>query len=300
MHEFHELLDTASLAMARSEGFVPEDLHASLRANVASLRRRSGFFGDVMLVALAGGTGSGKSSLVNAIVGGDVVRTGVVRPTTDYATAIVPSHLREAVAPHIARLGIDVQMSVERDSAIVLIDLPDFDSIEEAHRHIVVEVLPVVDAVVWVFDPEKYADPDIHRTFLATLAPYSDQFVFALNKADTIGSTDVVDAMVRDLRRLLSADGLTDVEVVASSARAHDVWGVDDVVRSMDRRLDVKRTAYLKATTDFRVLADRGYRACLEDRESNGDSDARALAAATFVSLGVQAYAVHHSMKHQD
>ena len=296
MHQLNELVETASLAIARSEGILPSDLHESLQAAASSLRQRSGFFGDVLLVALAGGTGSGKSSLINALVGDDVVRTGIVRPTTDEATAVVPSHLRGSVAPHAARLGIDHQVTFDADSPVVLIDLPDFDSIEEAHRRIVSEVLPVVDAVVWVFDPEKYADPDIHRSFLASLAPYAEQFVFVLNKADSVAPDDV-DTMLGHLRELLVDDGLGDVDVVAASALTDTAGGVRDLRRSMDDRLDVKRTAYQKAAMDLRILADTGYRLSVSARDAAEDPDAVALSAATFVSLGVQAFEVHHSVQ---
>lgn len=296
MHQLNELVETASLAIARSEGILPSDLHESLQAAASSLRQRSGFFGDVLLVALAGGTGSGKSSLINALVGDDVVRTGIVRPTTDEATAVVPSHLRGSVAPHAARLGIDHQVTFDADSPVVLIDLPDFDSIEEAHRRIVSEVLPVVDAVVWVFDPEKYADPDIHRSFLASLAPYAEQFVFVLNKADSVPPDDV-DTMLGHLRELLVDDGLGDVDVVAASALTDTAGGVRDLRRSMDERLDVKRTAYQKAAMDLRILADTGYRLSVSARDAAADPDAVALSAATFVSLGVQAFEVHHSVQ---
>lgn len=296
MHQLNELVETASLAIARSEGILPSDLHESLQAAASTLRQRSGFFGDVLLVALAGGTGSGKSSLINALVGDDVVRTGIVRPTTDEATAVVPSHLRGSVAPHAARLGIDHQVTFDADSPVVLIDLPDFDSIEEAHRRIVSDVLPVVDAAVWVFDPEKYADPDIHRSFLASLAPYAEQFVFVLNKADTIPPADL-DTMLVHLRELLVDDGLGDVDVVAASALTNTAGGVRDLRRSMDDRLDVKRTAYQKAAMDLRILADTGYRLSVSARDAADAPDAVALSAATFVSLGVQAFEVHHSVQ---
>jgi GTPase SAR1 family protein len=84
-----------------------------------------------LVVATLGGTGTGKSALVNALLGSEVVQTGRERPTTTRPTIIC----RPDVTPDV--LGIDpasvelVQLDLPVLSELVLIDCPDPDTTEE-------------------------------------------------------------------------------------------------------------------------------------------------------------------------
>ena len=64
----------------------------------------SGFPGDAYVLALVGGTGVGKSSLLNALAGGDVSPASARRPTTSEPIAWVPRTERGArAAARVAR-----------------------------------------------------------------------------------------------------------------------------------------------------------------------------------------------------
>jgi hypothetical protein len=87
-----------------------------------------------LVVATLGGSGTGKSALVNALVGAEVVQTGRSRPTTMRPTLVC----RPDLTPEM--LGID-PASVERIECglpalrdLVLIDCPDPDTTEEEAR----------------------------------------------------------------------------------------------------------------------------------------------------------------------
>ena len=45
---------------------------------------------------------------------------------------------------------------------LVLLDLPDHDSTERAHRDEVDRLVQLVDMFIWVVDPQKYADAALH------------------------------------------------------------------------------------------------------------------------------------------
>ena len=294
MADVVEVLDIAELAIARSEGVVPDVERDGLEAVIRRARTRHGFIGEVLVVALAGGTGSGKSSLVNAIVGEPMLETGVVRPTTQTPTAITPVGVAADLEPLLASLSVEDRMITDALDTLVLIDLPDFDSIETAHRHVVEEVLPRVDAVLWVLDPEKYADPILHRDFLRELVGYERQFVFVLNQADRLG--DDVPAVLVSLGEHLRADGFVDPVVVASSAVDIEGQGasIADVEGAIERHLDAKSTALGKLAVDLRRAANAGWAAARHESEaSSGERWDAALAAATFVSLGVAAFELH-------
>jgi GTP-binding protein EngB required for normal cell division len=293
-----ELLDALDLAIARSEDIVTADLRGEMVDLARRSRLRSGFLGEVLVVALAGGTGSGKSSLINALVGFPVVETGVVRPTTQTATAVVPPRMSADLGPLLDALGVEQRITDRGVDDFVFIDLPDFDSIEKAHRHVVDDVMPRVDAVVWVLDPEKYADPVLHDQFLASLTGYESQFIFALNQADRLG--DDLDEAMDTLGALLAEDGFVDPRMCATTARTSSgAFEIEALTAAIGERLDTKRTAIAKLAIDSLAIAGTGWGACRAiDVRNAGDvaRDRVALGAATFVSLGVTAFGLKHAM----
>ena len=101
----------------------------------------------------------------------------------------------------------------------MLLDLPDHDSTTVAHRLEVDRLVGLVDVLVWVLDPQKYADAAVHERYLRPLAGHAGVMVVVLNQADRLPAHQV-DAALDDVRRLLAADGLGPVPVLATSAVA--------------------------------------------------------------------------------
>jgi len=250
------LLDLADMAIVRCEETLPSESRLEVARVVRRARRKLGYVGEALVVAFAGGTGSGKSSLINALVGEEVAPTGVIRPTTDEALAVVPIGSATNFVGLLADLDVPNRVEVAALKSTILIDLPDLDSTALAHRHIVESVLPVVDAVVWVFDPEKYSDKVVHDEFLAELSLYESQFVFVLNQADRLDSEAA--SVVDDLAELLISDGFEDPDVVTSVAREPFV-DISDLVTTLYRRLDAKKTVISKLATDLRMSANDGW-----------------------------------------
>jgi hypothetical protein len=102
---------------------------------------------------------------------------------------------------------------------MVLLDLPDVDSIEPAHRAEVDRLLDLVDVVVWVTDPQKYADLVVHDGYLRRMAATRGGFIVALNQTDRLLPVNLPQ-VAGDLRRLLDDGDLADVPLVATSATA--------------------------------------------------------------------------------
>ncbi|MEV7972900.1 GTP-binding protein [Cellulomonas sp. NPDC089187] len=181
---------------------------------------------DHTVVALLGGTGSGKSSVFNAIAGFDFAEVGVRRPTTSRAAACVWGTRGEAL---LDWLQVDADRRIERESALdgdteaplrglVLLDLPDHDSVDERHRETVDRLLPMADLLVWVVDPQKYADDALHSGYLRQLVGHEGAMVVLLNQVDLV-PVEQQDALVADVQRLIEQDGLTGVPVRPVSAR---------------------------------------------------------------------------------
>jgi hypothetical protein len=84
--------------------------------------------------------------------------------------------------------------------AVAVLDLPDLDSTSPQHRERVEAILPRVDAVAWVTDPEKYADAVLHDEFLARWLPRLARQIVVVNKGDRL-TPDEAEAIRRDLDR---------------------------------------------------------------------------------------------------
>ena len=173
-------------------------------------RRRLGLAADVYVLALVGGTGVGKSSLLNALAGRVVTSAGPRRPTTARPVAWVATSAAAIVAPLLERLGpVDRQLHDDQALAgVVILDLPDADSLEAANRATVDALLPLVDAVAWVTDPEKYADALLHDELLRHWIPRLDRQVVLLNKADRL-SGDEVEGVRTHLARIVAGELVT-------------------------------------------------------------------------------------------
>jgi 50S ribosome-binding GTPase len=156
--------------------------------------RRMGFPADAYVLALVGGTGVGKSSLLNALAGTDVSRASVRRPTTSHPIAWLPAADLESLAPLLDWVGVqDVREHEGRElGPVAILDLPDMDSLELDHRERVEAILPRVDAVAWVTDPEKYHDALLADDFLRAWLPRLSRQVVIVNKADRLAHVDAV------------------------------------------------------------------------------------------------------------
>ncbi|WP_371623474.1 50S ribosome-binding GTPase [Streptomyces sp. NBC_01116] len=166
------------------------------------------------VIAVAGATGSGKSTLFNALAGAPISDTGLRRPTTSQPIACswtdgaaglldrlaVPGRLRRR--PHPGPVAFD-----EALQGLVLVDLPDHDSAATEHRDQVDRALALVDAVIWVVDPEKYADAALHERYLRPLAGHAEVTFVVLNQTDRLPG-EAADLVLDDLRRLLDDDGI--------------------------------------------------------------------------------------------
>jgi len=203
-----------------------------IRTAIEGVRERLALGVDHTVVALAGGTGSGKSSLFNRISRLNFADVGAKRPTTARITACSWSDQATAL---LDWLEVDPERRITRGSeldgdaeqgleGLVLLDLPDHDSIEPAHQEVVDRVLPLVDLLVWVVDPQKYADDALHSGYLRKSVGLEASMVVALNQIDTVPTTQRGN-LVADMGRLLEEDGLSGVYVTMVSARTGEGLG---------------------------------------------------------------------------
>ena len=147
------------------------------------------------------------------------------------------------------------QGSPDKDlEGVVLLDLPDHDSTEVSHHLEVDRIVRLADMLVWVLDPQKYADAAIHDRYLAPLSTHSEVMLVVLNHIDSV-PPDRRRSMVEDVRRLLAADGLRDVPVIPMSAKSGD--GVADLRAELAKRVAAKKSTRQRVEADLRAAAAR-------------------------------------------
>ena len=248
-----EALEALDLAVAKAAGVVGDEAVKSFAGVSLNARRRTGFLGQTMVIALGGGTGVGKSSLLNALAGTGVARTGALRPTTDLPLAWIPVDPEPGLVRLLDDLGIEDRIGQSSHPHLAVLDLPDFDSVVGEHRATVERLLPRVDAVIWIVDPEKYNDRTIHADYLRPLSGYQGQFVFVVNQIDRLKDGEL-DVLLADFEQTLWHDGLPDPMIFAMSAAppGGQPAGLEPFSEFLHYRLDVKRVATTKLIEDLR------------------------------------------------
>lgn len=251
-------VDAFDRVLAAAEGLVDPAVLDPVAETVQAVRARAGYLGDTVVAAVAGGTGSGKSSLINALAAEVVTESGGMRPTTGMPMAWIPANPEPGLVRLLDDLGVKERTGQDLHPWLALLDLPDTDSVVVDHRHTVESLLPRVDLVLWVIDPEKYQDRVLHQRYLQPLAAYRRQFVFVLNQIDRL-EPDTIDDLVADLRASLAVDGIPDPEIfaVAADPTAGPPIGVDELVERLEETVDVKRLVYDKLATDLKESATR-------------------------------------------
>ena len=287
-------------AISYGEGRVPETVLLDAAETLERLSQRRELSTEHTVIGFFGATGSGKSTLFNAIAGQNIALSAPTRPTTSTVQAAIWE--AEGSEELLNWLGIDKRVYPQtqalaaegeategneaggnnkptggavapnavtepapglfnrirravggrgemrtRTGGLILLDMPDFDSVTTTNRDLAARMMRYVDVLVWVVDPQKYADAVIHRDFMVPLAASGAQALCVLNQADKLAPAEVP-AVLASLTRLLQAEG-TEAHLLAApiavSARTGE--GVD-VLRDLLAQVAAAKSLSLQRT----------------------------------------------------
>ena len=214
--------------------------------------QRMSLSNDVTVIAIAGATGSGKSSLFNALSQSTLATVGVRRPMTEKVMAVSFGDADTTALLDWLEIGQCHQATEPALNGVVLLDLIDYDSIISTHQQEVDRLVAVVDAIFWVVDPQKYADGLLHNRYLSQLGDYGSVLTIVLNQVDRLWPAQTT-AIHQDLVQLLRADGFTQPDVFEVSAITGQ--GVDELRRHASQIACEKRAMISRLTIDAGVQA---------------------------------------------
>ena len=231
---------------------VPASLSIPAHKALDAVAQRLALGVDHTVIALFGGTGSGKSSLFNALTQLNFADVDARRPTTSRAAAC---SWGDDAGPLLDFLGVSSERRIRRDSildaedqgsmsGLVLLDVPDYDSVTTEHSLQVDRLVPLADILVWVVDPQKYADAALHDGYLRGLGARQEDMLVLVNQVDTLPESGLA-SLLDDVGSLLKEDGLSRVQVLPVSAvRGDNLDVVRDLLRQrVARESNAARTA---------------------------------------------------------
>lgn len=182
-----------------------------------------------LLVGLFGGTGVGKSSLLNRLAGEAIARVGVERPTSHEVTLYLHRDFKLGLLP--PDLPLEQTRIAYHDipdrSLLAWLDMPDMDSTEVRNRDLVEAWLPYLDWIVYVVSPERYQD-DAGWRFLQQRGR-RHAWLFVMNQWDR-GSRE----QLEDFRRRLETEGFMKPRILRASCAGE---GIEDDFRQLEEIL---------------------------------------------------------------
>lgn len=158
-----------------------------------------------LVAGLFGGTGVGKSTLLNRLAGEPVARASAERPTSRDITLYVHRSISVDKLPDsfpMDRMRTSLHNN-DQYKQVLFIDMPDFDSVEASNRDLVDLWLPHLDVVIYVVSPERYRDDQGWRLLLQHAHEHA--WLFVMNHWDRAEA-----AQLEDFKQQLGAAGLSD------------------------------------------------------------------------------------------
>ena len=113
-----------------------------------------------------------------------------------------------------------------------------------------------VDALLWVVDPQKYADDVLHAQFIAPHARHAAVTLLALNQVDLLSPADR-GPVVASLQGIIERDGLPRARVLPVSARTGE--GVEALRAEDYANAAARFTASLEASPEAKAAGATGW-----------------------------------------
>jgi len=181
--------------------FSTQEKEAFLKSLAELDQKLSAVQASFLTLGILGGTGVGKSTLMNALAGAKIASTSHRRPHTDHV--LIYKHEEAGPLPPLELENLPRHVINHKEDAVkqvLLCDLPDFDSLMGEHRDRVLHFMEHLDLLVWVTSLEKYGDRRFYE-FLQGAPKAKQNFIFVMNKIDLLFQAKQPESGYNDLNR---------------------------------------------------------------------------------------------------
>jgi hypothetical protein len=205
-----------------------------------------------LVAAFFGGTGVGKSSLLNRLAGQAIATVGVERPTSREVSVFLHDSLQLRQLPAgfpVDRVRVARHFD-EKRRQILWIDMPDIDSTESSNRDLVADWLPHIDVLVYVVSPERYRDDKGWRLLREHVREHA--WLFVLNHWD-----HGQEAQVADFIKLLRQGGFASPLVFRTDCREESQQRKPDEFAELESAIQTLADDHLIEQLERRALDAR-------------------------------------------
>jgi len=234
---------------AIASGWLPDNALLSLEsANKANPGQLFDQTDRPLVAGLFGGTGVGKSSLLNRLAGDPIARASAERPTSRDITVYVHRSVSVDRLPDsfpMQRMRTALHNNKDYQQ-VMFIDMPDFDSVEESNRELVDLWLPHLDVVMYVVSPERYRDDKGWQLLKRHVREHA--WLFVINQWDRGHAAQRADFVAQ-----LSAQGLDEPMVFCTDCRDPAHSPGSDPSQATDDFLALQRTLF--ALSDDQIVS---------------------------------------------
>eukprot|EP00741_Cyanophora_paradoxa_P005414 tig00000882_g5250.t1 len=243
---------------------------------------------DLFLLVVVGEFNTGKSTFMNALLGGRYLKEGVT-PTTNslqvvrYGPLDDQGRVRVEVVPD-GREGDEVEhvfLPVEWLRQISVVDTPGTNAVIARHQRLTEHFVPRSDLVLFVTSVERPFS-ESERAFLQRIREWGKKVIVVVNKLDTLedeAELDQVLVFVRDhARELLGPDGAEPARIfpvsgrqalkaklASSEAQRAGGWASPEARAESERKMRASRFASLEAFVLESLTARERFRLKLEN-----------------------------------
>ncbi|MBN2033585.1 MAG: 50S ribosome-binding GTPase [Deltaproteobacteria bacterium] len=194
--QFKDLLQREALF-----SFSTQEKEALLKGLGELGQKLSAVEASFLTIGILGGTGVGKSTIMNALAGAEIASTSHRRPHTDHV--LIYKHEEAGPLPALELENLPWHVITHKQDSVkhvLLCDLPDFDSLLGEHRDRAIRFMEHLDFLVWVTSLEKYGDSRFYE-FLQTAPKAKQNFIFVMNKIDLLFEGKQQESGYKELNR---------------------------------------------------------------------------------------------------